>query len=85
MLRCTRPPLATMTDEEFQTDLCQFLTERMEADLAKQLVNKRVTWCAFLASHFLSLINYLLEDLWAAQSTHVVAETIQRNCHHQCV
>ena len=44
--QCTRPPLAQCTEPEFEEDLYGFLTHRGEVELANDLRNKRINWCA---------------------------------------
>ena len=43
---CRRPPLGICTEAEFEEDLYAFLTQRGEAELANDLRNKRINWCA---------------------------------------
>ena len=44
--QCTRLPLAQCTEQEFEEDLYTFLTHRGEVELANDLRNKRINWCA---------------------------------------
>ena len=44
--QCARLPLAQCTEQEFEEDLYTFLTHRGEVELANDLRNKRINWCA---------------------------------------
>ena len=44
--QCTRLPLTQCTEAEFEEDLYAFLTHRGEVELANDLRNKRINWCA---------------------------------------
>ena len=46
LAHCRRPPLGQCTEQEFEEDLYAFLTERGEGELANDLRNKRINWCA---------------------------------------
>ena len=41
-----RPPLGICSKAEFEEDLYAFLAARGEGDLANDLRNKRINWCA---------------------------------------
>jgi hypothetical protein len=43
---CRRPPLGICSEAEFEEDLYAFLAARGEGDLANDLRNKRINWCA---------------------------------------
>ncbi len=49
LAHCRRPPLGQCTEAEFEEDLYGFLAERGEGELANDLRNKRINWCAAAA------------------------------------